>query len=206
MPTMTRFARPEGFCGAVLAALLVTALVAGANGKAGAEDNQAPPPAATAPSLRPQPPPAGRPGFLQQLKVWWNDSIGFFDRGIKDTRGKVEDLNKKSGDAAKDAAAATQGVMKNALGVGKGAATTIIRLPNTRVVDMHEACAKAPNGAPDCAAAANTGCRGKGFNGGQPLDVRSAEKCDTTQAWQAGQSPGRGECPIESWITRAACQ
>ena len=79
-------------------------------------------------------------------------------------------------------------------------------LPNTRVVDMHEDCERAPNGAPDCAAAAGVACRARGFKGGQPLDVRTAEKCDTTQALRSGQVPTRSICRIESWITRAVCQ
>lgn len=229
---MTRFAKPKGLRGVAVVALLITAALAVSAGMAIAEDNQAPAAAAAAPSppvtalpaIPPQPPPANRPGFFHQLKVWWDDSIAFFDRGIKDTRGNVEDLNKKSSDAAKgaaataqgamksavdvtkDAAAVTQGAMKSAVDATKGAATVIVRLPNTRVVEVHERCETAPNGAPDCAAAATNACRGKGFNTGQPLDVRTAEKCDTTPAWQAGQSPGKGECPAESVITRAVCQ
>jgi hypothetical protein len=211
MPTMTRFARPKGFCGAVFVALLATAVLAAANGNVAAQDSQAPgPPAAAAPAVPPQPPPAAQPGFLHHLKVWWDDSIALVDRGIKGTGGTVVDLNKKTGDVAKDvakdAAAATQGAMKGALDVSKDAATTLMRLPNTRVVEVRERCEPAPNGAPDCVSAAVTACRGKGFNTGQPLDVRTGEKCDTTAALRAGQSPGKGECPIESVITRAVCQ
>jgi hypothetical protein len=223
--TMTRFAQPKSFCGAALVALLAAALSIAAAGRAAAENSQAPaPPVAAAPTIPPQAPPGNSPGFLHQLKVWWDQSIAVFDAKIKDTRGTVDDLNKKSSDAAKDAAtatqgamkgavdatkdaaAATQGAMKNALDATKDAAAVIVRLPNTRVVELHARCETAPNGAPDCATAATNACRGKGFNGGQPLDVRTAEKCDTTPAFQAGQSPGKGECPIESWITRAVCQ
>jgi len=240
--------------------MLAAALSAAAIGNAIAEDNRAPsgppgvaqqapqqsaPPApspAAAPSIPPQPQPAGKPGILDQMKAWWDDSIGFFDAKIKDTRGTVESLNKKSNDAAKgvaattqdavkgaldvskdaatvtqgavkgaldaskDAAAVTQGAVKGALDASKDAAGAIVRLPNTRVVEVHERCAPAPNGAPDCGAAATIACRSKGFATGRPLDVRTAEKCDTTQALQQGQRLGKGECPIESVITRAMCQ
>jgi hypothetical protein len=70
---------------------------------------------------------------------------------------------------------------------------------------VRERCEKAPNGAPDCEAAAANGCRAKGFAGGHPLDVRTAEKCDTTNL-QAGQIPGQRACPVETVVTRAVCQ
>jgi hypothetical protein len=226
MLTMTRFAKPRSLCGAALLWLAAAALSASAAGAAFAAEDQAPagaaatvqpapvqqappqpaPPVAAAPSMPPQPPPVNKSGLLHELGRWWNGSIGFLGDKMKDARGKFEDLGKKSGDAAKGAAVATQEGMKKTLDVSKDAATTLLRLPNTRVIEVHASCEKAPNGAPDCATAAASVCRGRGFNGGQPLDVRTAEKCDTTQAWQAGQSPGKGECPIESWITRAVCQ
>ena len=198
---------------------------------AAAPAQPAPPPAAPA---TPSPPPAYKPAFLHQLKVWWDDSIAVFDTKGKDTPGKADDLNRKSDDAAKSAvdaakdatksaATTTQDAMKNAVEATKGAATTatdamknameatenaataIVRLPGTRIVDVHETCARAPNGAPDCAAAAASGCRGKGFNTGNPLDVRTAEKCDTT-ALQAGHLPGQRECAVETVVIRAVCQ
>jgi hypothetical protein len=254
---MTSFAKPTSLCGAALVALLAVALPIVASGSAVAQGTQAPaaaaapaqpppPPAApatpspppapiaVAPLVPPQSPPAYKPGFLHQLKVWWDDSIAVFDTKGKDTPGKADDLNRKSDDAAKSAvdaakdatksaATATQDAMKNAVEATKGAATTatdamknameatknaataIVRLPNTRIVDVHETCARAPNGAPDCAAAAASGCRGKGFNTGNPLDVRTAEKCDTT-ALQAGHLPGQRECAVETVVIRAVCQ
>ena len=96
---------------------------------------------------------------------------------------------KNAVEATKGAAAATTDAMKNAMEATKDAAAAIVRLPNTRVVEVHEACARAPNGAPDCAAAATTGCRGKGFADGKPLDVRTADKCDP-KPLQPGQMPG----------------
>lgn len=231
MLTMTRFAEPKSLRGVAVAALLAAALSTTPAGMAVAAENQAPSgAAATTPAAAPTVPsplPAPKPSFLSQLKGWWDDSTGFFAAKFKDTRGTVDDLNKKSSDAAKgvaataqdamngalgvskDAAAATQGAMKGALDVSKEATTAVARLPNTRVVEVRERCATAPNGAPDCAAAATIACRGKGFASGAPLDVITARKCDTTQAAQAmqqGQSPGKAACSIESVITRAVCQ
>jgi hypothetical protein len=85
--------------------------------------------------------------------------------------------------------------------VTKNAASTIVKLPGTRMIDVRERCEIAPNGAPDCEPAAAKGCRTKGFAGGHPLDVRTVEKCDA-----ASVAVGSHDCPIESLVTRAICQ
>jgi hypothetical protein len=191
------------------------------------------PPTAAAPLVPAPTQPANRPGFLHQLKVWWDDSVAVFDSKSKDAHATADDPDKKADDAgggatdaakdaAKNAATATQDAMKNAVEATKGAASTatdamkgameatknaataIVRLPNTRLVDVRETCARAPNGASDCAAAAATGCRAKGFSGGNPLDTRTAEKCDTKPS-QAGQMPGV-QCARETVVIRAVCQ
>jgi type IV secretory pathway VirB10-like protein len=260
--TMAGLAKQTSVCGVAVAALFASslalaAMVAGdafAEGYNNQGSSQAPgaaapaqmtpqppapapssaqPPSAAAPLVPSQPDPANRPGFLHQLKVWWDDSVALFDAKSKDARGSADDTNKKpddtgrsaadaAKDAAKNAATATQDAMKNAVEATKGAATTatdamkgaveatknaataIVRLPNTRVVDVRETCARAPNGASDCAAAAANGCRTKGFNGGTPLDTRTAEKCDTKPP-QAGQMPGL-RCAPETVVVRAVCQ
>ena len=53
-------------------------------------------------------------------------------------------------------------------------------------------------------AAANA-CKSKGFKDGQPLDVRTAEKCNAS-LWVSGQPSAPAECPIETVVLRAACQ
>jgi hypothetical protein len=194
---------------------------------------QQPAPAAAAP-----PDQANRPGFLHQLKVWWDGSIALFDVKRKDARLGADDANQKpddtgrgptdsAKDAAKSAAAATGDAMKNAVEATKGAAATatgaatdamkgavdvtksaataIVRLPNTRVVELHETCARAPNGGSDCATAAANGCRAKGFSGGNPVDTRTAEKCDAKPPEQPGQLPGV-RCASETVVIRAVCQ
>ena len=172
-----------------------------------AGDNQtAPGAAATAPpSPSPPPPAANKPGFLHELGSWWNGSIAYFSAKLNDARGKFEDLGKTSKEAAKGAATATQEAMKNAVDVSKDAAGVVVRLPNTRLIEMRERCDKAPNGAPDCAAAAANGCRAKGFTGGTSLDVTTAENCPAPTLLSR-QKPAKGECPVETVVTRAVCQ
>ncbi len=147
------------------------------------------PPAAAPPSPQPrglfplQPSAVNRPQFLNDFAHWWDSA-----------RDKLEDFKKQSDDAAKNAAQAT-----------KEAATTIVRLPGVRMVEARERCPVAPNGAPDCRAAATNVCRSKGFSGGNPVDVRSSENCPSA-VLLSGRLPAAGECPVETVVLRAICQ
>jgi hypothetical protein len=159
-----------------------------------------------------QPPPAEKPGFIYEFGRWWDS-----------TRGKFEEFGKQSDAAAKGAAAATQGAVQGATDATKGAATatenvvksaaeatkdaasTIFRLPGMRVVEVHQLCSVAPNGAPDCRTAATNACRTKGFTSGRPMDVRSSQNCPPA-VWLSGRDPSAGECPEETVVLMAACQ
>ena len=153
-----------------------------------------------------QPPPPGvaaqapteKRGFLNDFGHWWDQSVASFKAQMKDQQSKLDEFNKKSADAAKDAAVATSQAMKNA-------ADAMVRLPTSRVIEIQETCPLAGNGAADCAIAATKACKGKGFSGGQPLDVRTAEKC-TDSLWMSGQTQTAADCPVETVVLRAACQ
>ena len=175
------------------AALLILALASTSFAEDQPAPAGAPPPAATSP-FPPQPPPADKPGFLHELKGWWDNSLGFFGKGME-----------KSGDVTKGAAGAAGDAMKGAVEATKNAATTIVKLPGTRMIDMYVHCEKAPNGAPDCETAAANACRAKGFGGGHPLDVRTEQKCDAATL-ASGQPPELRNCPVETTVTRAICQ
>jgi hypothetical protein len=161
-------------------------------------------PAAQASGLAlPQPPPAEKRGFLNDFGRWWNDSIADFNakmkEGFKEQQSKIDDFNKKSADAAKDAATATQEAMKNA-------ADAMVHLSTpSKVIEVQQTCPIAGNGAADCATAATNACKGKGFSSGQPLDVRTAEKCNAS-LWVSGQNPSAADCPVETVVLRVACQ
>ena len=107
-------------------------------------------------------------------------------------------LGSQTSDAAKDAAL-------GAAGTAKGAAGTLMGLPNARIVTGRERCVIAPNGVPDCRAAADAACRGKGFGSGRSLDTQSAQKCPA-RVWLSGRLPAEGDCPLETFVTRAVCQ
>ena len=160
-----------------------------------------PPPPASADAPQAQPAPAEKRGFFDDLSRWWNDSVADFNAKLKEQQSKIDDFNKKSAEAAKDAAAATQQTMKNA-------ADAIVKSATSKVIEIREPCAIAGNGAADCASAAVNACKGKGFSDGQPLDVRTAEKCNAS-LWLQGQGQQRSataQCPVETVVLRAVCQ
>jgi hypothetical protein len=201
------FAKPRSVCAAIAVWLLAAALLVVA-GIAVAEDSQPASGGATetaSPAASPAPPAANKPGFLHELWQWWDNSISGLGSRMQDARSKVENLNQKSTDAVKGAASVTQDAVKSTAEATKGAASTLMRLPNTRVIEIRERCTPAPNGAPDCQTAAANACRGKGFNTGQPLDVVSAEKCPPA-ALLSAQRPGNLDCPVETVVSRAVCQ
>jgi hypothetical protein len=204
--------------------LVAAALTAASAGIALAQNSQPPaagatavqqPPGQAAPPLPPPAPPAGlilppqpppvlapppteKRGFLNDFGYWWDQSIANFKAKMKEQQTKIDDFNKQSAAAAKDAATTTQQAMKNA-------ADAMVRLPISHVIEIHELCATAGNGAADCATAATNACKGKGFNTGQPLDVRTAEKC-TDSLWVSRQNTTAADCPVETVVLRAACQ
>jgi hypothetical protein len=166
------------------------------------------PPPATPPTqsgfiLPPQPPPSGAPAAASDdkkgfnLGQWWDDSVANFKAKWQEQQSKLDDFNKQSADAAKGAATATSDAMK-------GAADALVHLSTSKVIEVQETCPLAGNGAADCATAATNACKGKGYNTGQPLDVRTAEKCNAS-LWVSGQ-PAPTSCPEETVVLRVACQ
>ena len=76
---------------------------------------------------------------------------------------------------------------------------------NPHIVNGRARCEVAANGAPDCAAAAATVCRGKNFQTGKSVATQTEEKC-SARVLLSGRSPAAGECKVETYVTRAVCQ
>jgi hypothetical protein len=158
------------------------------------------PPQSSAPGATVPPATAEKPGFFDDFARWWRDSVADFNAKIKEQQSKLDDFNKKSAEAAQDAATATQQAMKNA-------ADAVVKSTTSKVIETRAPCAIAGNGAADCATAAVNACKSKGFSDGQPLDVRTAEKCSASLWLQGqGQRQTSADCPIETVVLRAACQ
>ena len=79
-----------------------------------------------------------------------------------------------------------------------------LKLPLSRVVVGRERCAVAPNGAPDCLAAAETLCRKQGYSSGKSMDFTSAEQCPPRVMLGGRQT--EGDCTTVTFISRAMCQ
>ncbi|HEY2526531.1 MAG TPA: hypothetical protein VGJ20_01085 [Xanthobacteraceae bacterium] len=144
-------------------------------------------------SLPPQPQPAApdNPGFLHALTLWWQQGVA--------------DFNSKMKKAQQQANATNEEAMKNAAEATKNAAGALLRFPSTHVIEISQPCPTAGNGAPDCQTTAANVCRDKGFTTGQPLDIRTAEKC-TASLWISGKPPESASCPVETVLLRVACQ
>ena len=82
---------------------------------------------------------------------------------------------KSAVEATKSAAAATTDAMKNAMEATKNAAAAIVRLPNTRVVEVHERLRRGGERRAGLRRRGDDRLPQQGFRGGKPLDVRTAE-------------------------------
>ncbi len=146
-----------------------------------AGESAANPPAAPAPDS------VFQPGFVDTIGHWLNEGTTRFKTDLQGTQATFDQFTKETRDVAKDATDAVMG------------------LPNARIVTVRERCAAAPNGAPDCQAAAAAACRGKGFQAGKTVDTQSVHKCPA-QVLLKGRAPNDAECSTEIFVTRAVCQ
>ncbi|MEP7032029.1 MAG: hypothetical protein ABI830_13930 [Pseudolabrys sp.] len=133
------------------------------------------------------------PGFFGSIGRWFEELPGKFGSTFKDAGSKVENFGHEAGVAA-----------KTTVEGAKDAAGAVARIPGTRVISGHQKCPNAPNGAPDCLAAANAMCKAKGFDSGKSLDMTTAEVCPP-QVLLQGRSSGAG-CKDETFVSRVLCQ
>ena len=134
-----------------------------------------------------QTPPAFQPGFIDAFGRWLEQGATRFKSDMQEAQENAD----KFGSQARDAAKETTGA--------------VIGLPNARVITGRERCITAPGGGSDCQVAADTVCRGKGFQGGKSLDTQSEQKCPTKLLLE-GRAPNDTECPTTIFVTRAMCQ
>jgi hypothetical protein len=165
---------------------------------AAAQNTPLPPqkPAAAQPAPQTQSAPAApapqEQGFFTVFGRWIDQSVANINETLRGTRERVDDFGKDANAAA-----------RNTVDAARDAAGTVARLPYSRVVSGHERCVLAPNGAPDCIAAAIAVCKAAGFTTGKSVDMTSAEKCPV-QVYLSGRKAG--ECVNETFVSRALCQ
>lgn len=183
---------------------------------AASEPQAAAPAAPAAPQSRglfpAQPPAPDRPGFIFAFGQWWDGARGQFQDLTRQSDNAATGAESATQDPVRGAAAATQGAanatqdaVRDAAEATRKAATALFSLPGTRIVEVHQRCDIAPNGAPDCATAAAKACRAKGFGDGHPFNVQSDENCPPS-VWMSGREPAAGECPEETVVLMAACR
>src|SRR5262249_59897345 len=91
---------------------------------------------------------------------WLEEQTANVSASFKDARQRVEGFSNAAGDAA-----------KTTVEGAKDAADAVVRIPTARAISGHEKCQLAPNGAPDCVAAAHPTCQAKGFGSRKRLDM-----------------------------------
>jgi hypothetical protein len=167
------------------------------------------PPSSPAPQTQPLPQPQPqeaappkREGFFDTLGRWFDKSAKDFKASVDESNAKWREFGRKTEQAAKDAAAAQKEATDEFLKAQKEAADAFKKLPNTRVVEGRQVCETAPNGSPDCQAAAEVICKGKGFATGKSADITTSRKCSARGLLQRDES----ECRTETVVIKAACQ
>ncbi|WP_162249469.1 hypothetical protein [Pseudolabrys sp. Root1462] len=133
------------------------------------------------------------PGVLESLGRWLDRQSDSLTSSFKDAGKGVENFGREAGVAA-------QTTVEGA----KDAAGSVVRIPAARVVTGHEVCKVAPNGAPDCVAAATAMCKARGFEGGKSADMTTADVCPA-KVYLSGRNSGP-ECRTETFVSRALCQ
>jgi hypothetical protein len=178
---------PAKHCGAAFAAALMLGsftLIADAQSQA-PPAGEPPPSASIAPQPSPGPSPdapqsSDRPGLLDKFGDWLRDSADGVSTGLKDTQQRIQDIN-------------------------KGTLDTLSNIPVAGFTTGRALCPRSANGAPDCYAATEKLCKDKGYNTGRSLDIESAETCNP-RIYLPGYQRKAGDCRLETFVTRAACQ
>jgi len=140
---------------------------------------------------------AAEPGFFESVGRWFDQQTDKLKTTFGGARSTVEEFGHEAGAAARR-------TVDNAKDAAKDAAGVMGSLPSPGFVSGHEKCRIAPNGAPDCGAAADAVCRAKGFKSGSSVDMTTSEVCPP-KVWMAGRSSGPG-CHTETFVSRALCR
>ena len=139
---------------------------------------QSTPPPASVQQQQPMPP-ASAPGLLDKLGDIIKETVDDMSANLKGTRSTIDNLN-------------------------KGAADTLTRLPAGGIALGRAICPRAANGAPDCQVATDTLCKSKGYATGTSLGTETAETC-APRVYVPGYQRKDGDCTIDTYVTRAAC-
>ena len=196
-------ARVVAGCLAMLAAPVLLAQLAMAQ-------QQTVPPSEPNPPAVVQPKPEPR-GFFEAFGRWFDEGTAGFRSHVAGAKTSMDEFNQRAEETRKSIGNSAAEMSKNAVGAGVAAADVtrdavgaVGKIPMARVVQGRERCMTAPNGAPDCLAAAETLCRKQGYTSGKSVDFTSAESCPV-KSYFAGKK-SETECTTVTFISRAMCQ
>lgn len=165
---------------------------------------QAPPAVQAPPAI--QAPPGGAPAPTRSDGPGLVDELGkFFEKmsilpSSSDSRSGAPEA---SGDAGKPAADGAGGSLRSAI-TQSGEALSRLTKPSS-MVSGRSPCPLAANGTPDCKAAAEKLCQGKGYKEGKSLNTDAAESC-SARVLIPGRQRKPGDCRTDTYVTSALCQ
>jgi hypothetical protein len=119
-------------------------------------------------------------------------------------RKGFDEMWKGMGSASQGTADVAGAMTKGTVDAAKDTVDALGKLGGSRVISGREKCLLAPNGAPDCQAAATKICKAAGFKTGSSADFVTSEECPAS-AYANGRKPKPGECPVESVVIKAVC-
>jgi hypothetical protein len=151
-----------------------------------------------------QPAPVEQPGVIESIGRWFDQGAANFRAHLRGAKQRMDSLGDEAAANSKDFNSKAAEAGKTAAEATKSAVDAVAKLPTARMMNGHERCVVAPNGAPDCLAAAETLCRKQGFSSGKSMDFTAAEECPA-RALLSGQQAGAG-CTTVTFISRAMCQ
>jgi hypothetical protein len=150
------------------------------------------------------PPPQQKPGLFEAVGRWFDQSAANFRDHLKGAKRRMDELSDEASANSKELNEKAAEAGKNAAQATKGAVDAVAKLPTARMMAGKEKCSVAPNGAPDCLAAAEALCRKHGYASGKSMDFTSAEECPAKV--YLGGTQSRAECQTVTFISRAMCQ
>ena len=177
-------------------------------------EQQVQPPQPAAPQLPQQQEAPRKPeGFFDAIGRWWTKSSRDFKASVDAANAKwrasVEETNARLKASANENNARwrelgerTEKAAKETAAAQKEAADAFRNLAKTRMVEGRQICELAPNGSPDCQAAAEVICKNKGFAIGKSADITTTRKCSARALLQRDES----ECRTQTVVIKAACQ
>lgn len=126
-----------------------------------------------------------------KLKAQADETNAKLKQSVEENNARWRELQQRNEKAVKEAAAAQ-----------KEAAEALKNLANTRIIEGRQVCEPSANGSPDCQAAAEVICKGKGFATGKSADITTSRKCSARALLERDASA----CRTETVVIKAACQ